>query len=73
MTDKFLTPEEVCQRYRNEISVGTLANWRALQIGPAFTKIGKGVLYGIEELDKWDRDNTVKCHSQKVREMEHRE
>jgi hypothetical protein len=32
--DKFLTPEEVSQRYRGEITVGTLRNWRAMRIGP---------------------------------------
>jgi hypothetical protein len=42
MTDKkFLTPEEVSERYRGEVTVGTLRNWRAMRIGPAFVKIGK--------------------------------
>jgi hypothetical protein len=37
--NKFLTAEEVSQRYRKEISVGTLRNWRAMRIGPAFVTI----------------------------------
>ncbi len=57
---KFLTPEEVSDRYRGQISVGTLRNWRALRIGPAYVKIGKAVLYPIEQLDAWDRSNLVK-------------
>jgi hypothetical protein len=43
---KFLTAEEVSQRYRGEITVGTLRNWRAMRIGPPFVKIGRAVLYG---------------------------
>ncbi len=32
MTDtKFLTAEEVSTRYRGEVTVGTLRNWRAMQ------------------------------------------
>lgn len=60
MTDtKFLTIEEVSERSRAAISVGTLRNWRAMQIGPPYVKIGKAVLYPINELDPWDRKNMM--------------
>jgi hypothetical protein len=42
--NKFLTAEKVSERYRGEITVGTLRNWRAMRIGPPFVKIGKAVL-----------------------------
>jgi hypothetical protein len=61
--DKCLTPDEVAERYRGEISVGTLRNWRAMRIGPAFVKIGKAVLYPVEELDAWDKPNLVTCRA----------
>jgi hypothetical protein len=61
--DRYLTPDEVAKRYRGLISVGTLANWRAMRIGPAYVKIGKAVLYAIEALDAWDRSNTVTCRA----------
>lgn len=60
---KFLTPEEVTERYRGGISVGTLRNWRAMKIGPSFVKIGKAVLYPIEELEAWDERNRVECRA----------
>jgi hypothetical protein len=60
---KYLTPEEVVERYRGEISIGTLRNWRAMRIGPAFVKIGKAVLYPIAELDAWDEKNKVTCNA----------
>jgi hypothetical protein len=61
MSPKFLTPEEVSERYRGEISIGTLRNWRAMRIGPSFVKIGKAVLYPADQLDAWDQKNLVMC------------
>jgi hypothetical protein len=59
----FLTAEEVSKRYRGEISVGTLRNWRAMRVGPAFVKIGKAVLYPVEQLEAWDQKNLVACRA----------
>lgn len=61
----FLTPEEVAERYRGSISVGTLRNWRAMKIGPSFVKIGKAVLYRVDELEAWDGRNLVQCRASK--------
>jgi len=64
MTERiFLTTEEVSERYRREISVGTLRNWRVMRVGPAFVKIGKAVLYPIDALDAWDEKNLVACRA----------
>lgn len=60
---KYLTAEEVAQRYREEISVGTLRNWRTMRVGPPYVKIGKAVLYPIQDLDEWDRTNLVICRA----------
>jgi Helix-turn-helix domain len=57
----FLTLEEVVERYRAQVSEGTLRNWRSMRIGPSFIKIGKAILYPLEELDRWDRRNLVVC------------
>jgi hypothetical protein len=64
---KFLTPEEVSERYRGHVTVGTLRNWRSMRTGPAFVKIGKAVLYPVDELDKWDRQNLIMCASPSMR------
>jgi hypothetical protein len=60
---KYLTAEEVSDRYRGAVSVGTLRNWRAKRVGAAFIKIGKAVLYPIDELDAWDKRNMVSCRA----------
>jgi len=62
---KFLTPEEVAERYRGGVSVGTLRNWRAMRLGPSFVKVGKAVLYPVDDLDAWDERNRVQCHASK--------
>ena len=64
MTERtFLTADEVSERYRGEISVGTLRNWRSMRVGPAFVKIGKAILYPIDQLDAWDEKNLVACRA----------
>jgi len=70
---KFLTAEEVSERYRGEITVGTLRNWRAMRIGPAFIKLGKAVLYPVSELDAWDQKNMVICRASRSSQMHERE
>ena len=62
---KYLTAEEVSQRYRGAVSAGTPRNWRAMCVGPPFVKIGKAVLYPIDELDAWDKRNMVSCRASK--------
>jgi hypothetical protein len=61
--NKSLTAEEVSDRYRGGISVGTLRNWRAMRVGPTFVKVGKAVLYPIDELDARDQKNMVTCRA----------
>lgn len=67
---QFLTAEEVSERYRGGVSVGTLRNWRAMRIGPTFVKIGKAVLYPVNELDAWDQKNIVTCRAPKRLELD---
>lgn len=63
---KFLTTDEVSKRYRGAVSAATLENWRVLRIGPPFIKIGKAVLYPLDELEAWDRQNMVTCRSSRM-------
>jgi hypothetical protein len=53
----------VAERYRGAVSMGTLRNWRAMRVGPAFVKMGKAVLYPNDELDAWDKRNIVSCRA----------
>ena len=66
MSSLFLTPQEVYERYRGMISLGTLRNWRMMKIGPSFLKLGRAVLYPLSELEAWDRKNLgVICRAAK--------
>ncbi|MBV9757131.1 MAG: helix-turn-helix domain-containing protein [Alphaproteobacteria bacterium] len=61
--NRFLTADEVSERYRGQVSVGTLRNWRAQRVGPPFIKVGKSVLYPVQGLDEWERKNLVICRA----------
>ncbi len=49
---KYLTAEEVSERYRGSVSVGTLRNWRAMKVGPTFFKIGKACCIRLMSLKR---------------------
>jgi hypothetical protein len=55
MTDRllsgFLTPEELAAEFRLKIT--TLKAWRRKRSGPAFTTIGKKILYRRESVLAW--------------------
>lgn len=52
-----LTAAEVVKRWDGAITVGTLANWRCKEQGPAFQKFGRKVRYPVAELEKWEQAN----------------
>jgi len=52
-----LTPEELADRWANDVR--TLANWRSLKRGPAYVKIGSSVMYRIEDVLEYEKNNTV--------------
>jgi hypothetical protein len=57
----FLTIGEVVERYRRQISDGTLRNWRMKGIGPSYVKLGKAIVYRVVDLESWERSNSIKC------------
>lgn len=57
--DRYLTPRELVERWRNEICVRTLANWRCQSIGPRYTKLGGKILYRLSEVTRWEEARTV--------------
>lgn len=54
MTQTYMTPKELSDRYKGRISERTLANWRSTRTGPSFTKIGGRVLYPLSEILSWE-------------------
>lgn len=54
-----LTPQELCLRWKNRISVGTLRNWRAKGKGPRPTKIGGSIFYMLTEIEKYETHQTM--------------
>ncbi len=48
-----LGSKDLATRY--QVHVGTIARWRVLGYGPRFIKMGKSILYSLEEIEKWER------------------
>ena len=46
----YLTPEELVTRWRGAVTVETLSNKRSKREGPAYVKIGRGVLYPLDKV-----------------------
>jgi hypothetical protein len=56
--ETYLTPRELADRWRNQISLSTLDNWRSSQNrGPRFVKIGGRVLYPVVEVEAYELRN----------------
>jgi hypothetical protein len=55
---KYLTPQQVMDRYQGRIALQTLANWRYQGIGPQYVKLGGKVLYPVEALIEWERERS---------------
>lgn len=59
---RWLTPEQLLQRWEGVVVAGTLANWRSktnqgAPTGPAFQKFGTKVRYPIEAVEAYERLN----------------
>jgi hypothetical protein len=50
-TDALLTPEQLADHW--QLSPKTLANQRALGIGPPYLRIGRAIRYSREACDQW--------------------
>lgn len=55
---KFLTPEELSDRWRGTVKLATLQTWRSRQQGPKFVKAGGRVLYPISAIQEYEKRNT---------------
>jgi excisionase family DNA binding protein len=54
MSPKYLTTSEVAERFRT--SAETVRYWRHVGKGPKSFKLGRRVLYDIEDVEAWLED-----------------
>ena len=57
---KSITPEVASQIYG--VNVGTLANLRSQRRGPKYYKVGRRVVYKVEDFEKWLTSEPVLTH-----------
>lgn len=53
--DVFFTPAELSKRWRGEVSIKTLAQWRSKNQGPPYVKVGGSILYPAADLIIWEQ------------------
>lgn len=58
MTTETLTTEQLAERWG--ISPQTLENWRSAKRGPDYVKMGGVIVYRIEDVRRYERDNVIK-------------
>lgn len=55
----YLTPEELCERWRWRITPETLANHRAMKIGLPYCKFGKVILYRLDLVEEYEQQHLI--------------
>ncbi len=63
---RFLTPAEVLERWSDVVVIGTLANWRHLDRGPPWQKLGAKVVYPIDLLEAWEKEHMPPANETKI-------
>ncbi len=58
----WLTPKSLSIRWHT--TLGTLSQWRWNGVGPLYFKKGKGVLYDLQEVERFENDNMRQSTSQ---------
>lgn len=53
-TDEYLSQQDVSERY--QISVYSLARWRATGEGPRFYRMGRRIRYARSDIEAWLRE-----------------
>lgn len=56
----YLTPGELVVRWRSAVTVKTLRNWRSAGRGPDYVTLGTRVLYSLEAVERYEKDQARK-------------
>jgi hypothetical protein len=54
----FLTPAQLLDRWKQSVTLATLATWRSRNTGPAYVKVGGKVLYRVSDVEAYEKKNT---------------
>lgn len=55
---RLLTPAELVTRWRDSITLVTLATWRSRKQGPPYVKVGGRVLYPLDGVEAYEKKRT---------------
>jgi hypothetical protein len=54
-----LSATQLSARYHGTPTVRTLANWRSMNYGPPYFKVGKTVFYRLIDVEQWESRQTA--------------
>lgn len=57
-TPKLLTPKHLVERWEGAVSERTLGQWRYLNKGPTYIKLGNKVRYKIQDVLDYEKEQT---------------
>ena len=60
---EYLTSDELALRYRTV--PGTVRYWRYLGKGPKGIKVGRRVLYALDEVERWEQEKAANDAAQR--------
>lgn len=53
--EHYMTIDEVATRF--QVHRGTLCNWRTQGVGPKYVKIGRTILYAVDDIEAFEKES----------------
>lgn len=57
-SEQMLTVADLVLRWRGQVQPATLATWRSRGFGPRYVKVGGRVLYTLQAVETYEKQNT---------------
>ena len=66
MSKIYLRPKDLCDRWAGTVKPNTLTNWRIMGTGPRYSKLGRNVLYHIEDVKEYEAQKSFASRAEEI-------
>ncbi len=66
MNKIYLRPKDLCERWDGVITPGTLINWRVQGKGPRYSKIGRNVIYALDDIKRYETAQSFASRAEEI-------
>jgi hypothetical protein len=66
MSKIYLRPKDLCARWDGVVTPGTLINWRVQGKGPRYSKIGRNVIYALEDIKTYEAAQSFSSRAEEI-------